>query len=498
MNTVAKDDIRLVYSGLILFLTRILSVGTGLFFSLMVARSTTTSEYGIYGNLTDTLSYFTLPATIIPFWTTRFTARNHKGSSRTGLAANFLLSTLFAAIYALLLPTIIWLFNTEAYIFVYSILAIQILEVYTLHAFEAILHAKKPQKLGYGFLIFEICKVIIGYILIIQLKLNLLGAVTSIIIAYFPRMTYYIKLTTQELQEKIRWSYLKEWLKASPINFYSLLGQRLSVFVLFILVICAGKVARAYYGVGQTIAGIIGYSSILAFALYPKLLSKTDPQDISTSLKMVLMFAIPMTAGAMVLSDSYVTILKSVYRDVGPVLVILAINALCTNMSSVFGSVISGTEKIDEKAKIPFRKLVKTKLFLNYTLPYIAAAITIPLTYFILTSVAETAIAAAIFLAAILLVANLSLLYIRYAIARRCIDFSMPWKNIVKYVAASAVMVVVLLLIPHPTTILRALAVTLMGGTIYILTLLLTDSEARSLAQSILQEILRITKLSKR
>jgi O-antigen/teichoic acid export membrane protein len=435
---------------------------------------------------------------IIPFWTTRFTARNHKGSQKTGLIANLLLSLLFATIYTLLLPAITWLFHTEAYMIVYSILAIQILEVYTLHAFEAILHAKKPQKIGYGFLIFEICKVLMGYTLIIQLKLGLLGVATSVIIAYILKMAYYLKLTTQELQDKIRWSYLKEWLKASPINLYSIAGQRIAAFVLILLFVYAGEVARAYYGVGQTIASIIGYSSILAFALYPKLLSKTDLQDISTSLKMVLMFAIPMTAGAVVLSDSYVTILKSVYRDVGPVLVILAINALCTNMSSVFSSVISGTEKIDEKAKIPFRKLVKTKLFLNYTLPYMTAAINIPLTYFILTSVAETVIEAAIFLAAILLATNLTLLYIRHAIARKCIDFSMPWKNIAKYVTASALMVVVLLLIPHPTRILQTLAVTLMGGTIYILTLLLTDSEARSLAQSILQEILRMTKLSKR
>jgi O-antigen/teichoic acid export membrane protein len=463
----------------------------------MITRNTTEVEYGIWNNLGDTLSYFTLPAVIIPFWTIRFTARNHKGSPKTGLMANLLVSLLFAAIYTLLLPTITWLFHTEAYIIVYGILAIQILELYTLNAFEAILHAKKPQKIGYGFLISEICKVIMGYMLIIHLKLGLLGVVTSVVIAYILKMAYYLKLTTEELQEKIRWSYLKEWLKASPINLYNIAGQRIAAFVLILLFVYAGEVARAYYGVGQTIAGIIGYSSILAFALYPKLLSKTAPEDISTSLKMVLMFAIPMTAGAMILSDSYVTILKSVYRDVGPVLVILAMYALCTNLSMVFGSIISGTEKIDEKAKIPFRKLVKTKLFLNYTLPYIAAAITIPLTYFILTSVAETAIESAIFLAAILLVAELTLLYIRHAIARKCIDFNMPWKNIAKYLAASAVMGVVLLIIPHPTRIIYTLAVTLMGGTIYILTLLLTDSEARSLAQSILQEILRITKLSK-
>ena len=492
----AKNDVRLAYSGMIMFLSRLLSVGTGLIFSLMVTRNTTIQEYGVYGNLSDTLSYFTLPAMIIPFWTTRFTARNHAGAPRTGLTANITLSTIFAAIYMLLLPIITSVLHTEAYLTVYTIIVIQILELYTLHAFESILHARQPHKIAYGFLVFEACKVLIGYILIIQLKLSLLGAIASMMIAYALQLMFYLKLTAPQLQGKIRWSYLKEWLKASPINLYNIAGQRLAALVLIILFIYAGEVARAYYGAALTIASIIGYSSLLAFALYPRLLSKTDTRDISTSLRMVLMFAIPMTAGAMILSDSYVTILRSEYQVARPVLIVLTMNALCLSVSSVLGTIISGTEKVDEKAKIPFRKLIKTRLFLVYTLPYIKAAITIPLTYFLLTAMAQTAIMSTTFVAAIILATNIPILYVTFTIARRCVDFSIPWKSIAKYVAASALMAVVLFLIPHPTRILHTLAVTLLGGAVYLLTLLPTDREARSLAKSVIHEILRIAKLS--
>jgi len=498
-----ENEIRLTYSGMIMFLSRLLSIGTGLFFSLMVLRNTTIQEYGIYGNLGDTLSYFTLPALIIPFWTTRFTARNHVGAPKTGLAANLLLSTISAAIYMLLLPPITSAFQIgEAYIIIYTIVVIQILEFYTLYAFESILHAKQPQKIGYGFLIFEVCRVVVGYILIVQRDLSLFGAVTSVIVAYTLQLTFYLKLTIHELQGKIRWSYLKEWFKASPINLYDIAGQRLASFVLILLFICAGKVARAYYGAGLTIANIIGYSSLLAFALYPKLLSKADPQDISTSLKLVLMFAIPMTAGAMILSDSYVTILEMVefaYRAARPVLIILAMSVLCISLSSVFSTIVSGTEQVDKKAKIPFRKLVKTRLFLIYTLPYIKAAISLPLTYFVLTSMAGTPVEAATLLAAIILVTDMPLLYAYYAIARRCIDFSMPWKNIAKYVGASVIMALVLhpSVIPHPSRVIYTVAITLVGGAVYILILLPTDREARSLAKSIIHEALRMTKLSK-
>ena len=480
---------------MILFVSKLLSIGTGLIFSLMIFRNTTTQEYGIYGNLADTLAYFTLPAMIIPFWTTRFTARNHEGSPKTGLTANLLLSTLLAAIYTLLLPVITAAFHVETYIIIYTIVAIQILEIYTLNAFEGILHATKPQTIAYGFLVFEICKVIIGYVLVVQQKLSLFGVVASVIIAYSLKLLFYVKLTKGELHGTIRWSYLKEWLKASPINLYNIAGLRIAAFVLILLFIFAGEVARAYYGAALTIASIIGYSSLLAFALYPKLLSNTDLQDISTSLRMVLMFAIPMTAGAIILSDSYVMILESAYRAARPVLIVLAMSTLCLSISSVFGTIVSGTEKIDEKAKIPFKKLIKTRLFLFYTLSYIKAAVSIPLTYFVLTSTAETAIEAATGLAAIVLATDIPILYATYTIARKCVDFSIPWKNVAKYVVASAVMATVLLVIPHPKRIFYTLALTVLGGAIYIIILMATDKEARSLAKSIIQEILRITNL---
>ena len=389
------------------------------------------------------------------------------------------------------------IFQTEAYLIIYTIVVFQILEVFTLHAFQSILHAKQPQKIGYGFLIFEACRVLMGYILIIQLDLNLLGAIASVIIAYILQLIFYLKLTAHELQEKIRWGYLAEWLKASPINLYSITGQRLAAFALILLFIFAGEVARAYYGAALTIATIIGYSSLLAFALYPKLLSKIDARDISTSLRMVVMFAIPMTVGAVIMSDSYVTILKSEFHLAESVLVVLAIDALFTSVSAVFGNIISGTEKVDEKAKIPFRELIKTRLFLVYTFPYIKAAISIPLTYFILTTSAQTAIEATTTVATIILVTDVPILFGTYIIARKCLDFSMPWKSIAKYVVASGVMAAVLFIIPHPTRILYTIAVTLLGGGIYLLILLLTDKEARSLARSITQELPKIMRLSR-
>ena len=484
-----KSDIRLKYSGLIVFASNLLSVATGLAFVLMITRTTSIEEFGIWGNVNDLYNYFILLAGVLPFWATRFVAREHAGAAKTGLIGNIVISIASASIFLTLVPTILSTLQiSSVYTLLYAIVSIQILELYTTSALEAVLLAKQPQTIGYGLLISEVCKVILGFMLIIQLKLGLQGALYSIIISNVIRIAFYIKLTAKELKESVRWSYLKEWLKASPVNLYNIVGNRIAAFTLIFLFMY-GELARAYYGAALTITNVIAYSTFLAYALYPRLLSKSTIKDVSISLKMVLMVAIPMTAGVIVLSDSYLTILKLVYREAAPILLLLAINALCLSISQVFNIVVMGTERLDAKAKIPFRELIKTRLFQIFTLPYIQSAITIPTTFFALFYIAKTPLEAAIYLALISLIVGSAMLLCTYIIARKCLTFNFPWKRVTKYIIASAVMATLLYIIPHPTRLLLTLGLTVLGGIVYFAILAIIDRETRELVRSIMSEV---------
>lgn len=494
----AKKTIRLRYTGFILFASQLLSIATGVAFVLMITRNISAGEFGIWQNLGDVLGYFTLLTGIIPFWTIRFTARGYTGSAKTGLITNLLMSTLFASLYLALIPIIISALQISSnYTLLYVIASIQILESYTLFALQAVLRAKQPQMIGYGFIIFEICKVALGFTFIVHLKLGLIGVICSVITSYILQLALYIKLIVKELKERLHWAYLKEWIKASPINIYDLTGDKIATFTLIFLFVYGGELARAYHGAAATITGFIVYSSSLAFALYPRLLSESSIEDISISLKMVMMFAVPMTAGAIVLSDSYLIILDLAYAEARPILFLLAMKFLFMTSSQVFRTIVLGTERVDAKAKISFRELVKSRLFLLFTLPYIQSAITIPTTFFVLTSIAKTPLEAATYLALISLIGSSAMLIVKYKIAHKCLAFSFPWKSVLKYALASAVMILVLLVIPHPTRLLRTIALTLLGATTYIAVLMPMDKEARSLAKSILQEVVRIIKISK-
>jgi O-antigen/teichoic acid export membrane protein len=493
----SSGEVRLRYSGFILFLSRLFSVGTGLLFSLMITRNIPAEEYGVYGNLGDVLSYFTLLSGIFPFWTARFAARKYSGSSKTGLTANLLISLPCALTYIVALPTIMSAFQIdEKYLIIYAIITVEMLELYLLTAFESILQAKRPQAVGFGFLIFELCKVVLGFVLIMQLRLGLFGVIISVISAYLFQILFYLRSTLPEFHEKVKRNYVKKWLKASPFNLYGIAGQQIVSFYLILLFVHGGRLSRAYYGAAMAIAGIIGYSSLLGYALYPRLLSKDRPEDIHTSLRMVLMFAIPMTAGAVVLSASYLAILNEIYRVAEMVLILLSIDVLSVSLSSIFNTVVTGTEKLDIQAKISYGDLIRSRLFILTTLPYIQAAVVLPLTYSILNFVVNDAVEQAVYIALLVLVADVAMMTVRYRIAKKSLHFNVPWSHVCKYLGASAVMALILYLLPPPARLSITLAETLLGGVIYFVVLSAVDNETKLIVKSAKKELLKMLRIS--
>ena len=486
-----KDEIRLHYSGFVVFAAEILSVATGLIFTLLLTRNMTKQEYGIWANIFDVISYFLLLSGVFPFWTMRFVARQKQGAAKTGFLANFIVSLIFTSVYISLASFVTSAFNIGGtYVLVYVIASAQIINVYLIVMLESVLRAKKPQAIGYGLLIEESCKIILAYLLIVRLQQLLMGALLSIIIAAAIQVLYYLKLTMKELRQKIQWTYAKEWLRASIVNIYNAAGNQLAASTMILLFLYGGQAARGNYQAASTYANIIGYSLFLSYALYPRLLAKNDLEDVTSTLKTVLMFAIPMTTIILSLPQSLLTILNVHFNEATPILLLLAIDAFVVLVSQFYSVVIFGVEKLDEEAKIPFRKLVRSKIFKVFTLPYVQATISIPVCFYVLAYYASgQSVSAAVLVTAINLAAHIATLTIQYAIMRSSVRISVPWRNIGKYILASAASAAFFYMFPDTTTILLTLSVILAGSAIYVSVLLAIDRDARCTVGSIWHEI---------
>lgn len=352
----------------------------------------------------------------------------------------------------------------------------------------------------------QIGKVALGYVLISQfgqVGQPLVGAVVATIIAFAIQIFYYYKLLAGQMKQKIHWGYVKEWLKGSLANIYNVVGNQIAAYVFIMLFNMGGEDSRGRFGAAAQITNVISYASFLAFALYPKLLAEKKREDITISLKMVLMFAIPMTVVAIALSDSYITLLRPDYPDASIVLSVLALDTLVLVTSGIFGSVLFGMESFDQNERISFRELVKSRLFIGFSLPYMHSAITLPLTYYVLTTYAfNQPLQAALSVSIINAIARFATFIVLYALVRKMIKIDIPWRSIAKYVLASAVTGAVLFLLPHSTgmplavsttekviSVGQTLVLTAIGGGIYLAILMAIDKEARTLPKAILQEI---------
>ena len=495
-----KKDIRMEYSGFVIFAAKMVSVVSGLVFAYMVAREllvpapgTGKTYYDLWFNVNDLTGYFTLMAGVLPFWAMRFATRGKEGSIKTGILANLTISGIATLTYLLLIPLITTALGiSQAYLGVYFVVAILILETYFMSILEASLQARMPQAIGYGLIVQQIARVILGYVLIINFHMLLLGAVIANLAAYAPQIFYYLKLLAQELKQRIKREYITEWLKGSLVNIYNVVGNQIASYIFIMLFTYGGENARGELGAGATIVNVITYSSFLAYALYPKLLAERKSEHITTALKMVLMFAIPLTAGAIALSDSYIRILTDKYTDAGPVLIVLAMDSFVAVISSFYSTVLFGVENVDEGAQLSLRQLAKSRLFLVFSLPYLHSLITIPTAFYLLSNYARNQpFQAALCVSIINAVARFTTFLILYIIVRKMIKMHIPWKIIAKYVLAAAVMGATLYVIPHPTRTYMILAETAFGGLIYLLVIMAIDKEARALPKSMLKELKR-------
>jgi hypothetical protein len=497
-----RKEIRLQYSGYVVFASKLISVATGLIFQFMLARAIApqSPEYAIWGNINTVLPYFTLLAGIVPFWVMRCVARGKEGATKTGLAINLLFSLITTVAYLIIIPLILpsllsegGVSNPAVYLPFYLIISVQIVETYMLGLFEPCLQAQTPQSVGYGLILQQVIRVILGYVIIIQLGQPLLGAVLSTIIALSFQAAYYFKLFASELKQRIQWSYLKEWLKGSVLIIYSVVGGVIANFVFIMLFYYGGYSSMDLYYAALQVGSVIAYAGFLSYGLYPKILTERRSEDATASIKTVLMFALPMTIGVITLSSSYIVLLRpettALYPGAEWVLIVLAVDSLVMATSGIFGAVLTGVETVDRE-KLSFKSLVQSKLFKYYSLYYVQSSITIPTTYYILTTYAfQHPVMAALSVCTINSVVRFAMFLILVIMVRGTFKITMPWRSIAKYGLASAVMGTVLFLLPYTNRISITLAWTAVGGIVYLAVLMVIDKEARSLPKTILQEI---------
>ena len=136
--------------------------------------------------------------------------------------------------------------------------------------------------------------------------------------------------------------------------------------------------------------------------------------------------------------------------------------------------------------------MVRSKIFIAFSLPYVQSAITIPTTYFVLTTYAfDQPLLAALSVCIINTIVRAVMFIVLFVVVRGMMSISFPWRSVGKYTFASVLTGILLYLLPFSTSIAITLAWTAIGGLVYLAVLMLIDKETRNLPKAILGEIMR-------
>ncbi|MBS7655907.1 hypothetical protein KEJ50_05340 [Candidatus Bathyarchaeota archaeon] len=483
-----SGKIRIKYSGLIVFSSKIFSVFTGLIFVALVTRNLSVNEFGIWQYLTLILSYVVFPSALIPYWVTRFYARGSP-VAKASIISNMIVSLPFFTIFLISAPLASTIIKTNLSLF--YLISIQIFLVYLSTSLEALALAKKPHLLGYETIAFESAKIALALILFTILKLGLKGAIATIILAYLTQcLTLTFFLRRELIKEKgFDWRILRKWFSNIWLPLFNAFPTFIGSLDLFVLAaLTKSAFSLAFYKVASSVATVISYSSTTTIALYPNLLKGGEKKDVEETLKFFLMFAVPMSFGAIFLAKPILHIFKPEYEAAALLLIFMAPQYFLKSLTHIFGNVIIGVERVDEK-EASLKDILKSRLFkwplLNYFRNGVAIILTYILVFFALNHFSSSLPLYAAFSCLLANIAADIFLFIKaYSNAVKAASFNFPLNKLLKCCSASIIMIIPLKVL-NPVKSLETIFAIAVGSIIYFLCLFLIDFESKTLFKKI-------------
>jgi O-antigen/teichoic acid export membrane protein len=493
-----ETKIRLRYSGLLLFLARIVGMFGGLAFIILVVKNLSTEDLGAWQWISKIISYALIPSYVVNFWVARSVARDYS-TSRTGIVLNSLLLVPVSAVYILLIPVLANAIEFNTLPFVVAIAFVPL--YYLLTTLTYIAGGTAPQNMAYSEIVFESTKILFAFSLVFSLHLALVGTIVTVEFAILMTIAILIFLSRKYLHSGFRKDVAKQWMSRSWLSGYiSQSGTLLSLDTIVVVAVAGlqATTVLAYFTIAITISGMVGLATSLTGGLTPKLLKGGKVTDIEAVLELTLMFGVPMLVGTFVIAGPLVDLFQHQYSVATAITRILLFSAFLDLISNLADTVVMGTVDID-KGKPGFKQLAKSKLFLLPSINFIMGAIYLVGLFIILTlsisGMPADAYQISVLWAVVLVVAKVPLVSIKFWLSRRVMKFRIPYRGIAKYLIGSGVMAVILFyslnFVVYNSSFTKyffyPLALVGVGSLTYAVVMLLIDKDFRQLARAVLR-----------
>jgi len=495
------SGIRVTYSGLISFFIGILSIITGLIFTLIVTRQLSQEEFGTWALMGTMISYVLFVEPVISYWTLREISRG-ENSGKTAIISSSLFSGGGIVVYLIIVLVIGSQINIDFNILIFAAVLIPVL--FLNKTLNAINNAWKPHVTSYGLMAFEIAKIPSGFLLVYFLQMGLEGAIIATLIAYMASNTLLIVYAKEKIREKFKISVIKKWLKLFWLPLVPGISSIIFNLDIAIFSIITGSVEGiALFGVSSTITGIIMHSSSISKSVYPKLLGGGKKEYVQENLVRFLYFAIPLTALTIVFAKPGLFALNPIYEIAQWIVFFMAFKVFLTYFGNIFTNPLLGFEKVDTNKNSTFKDFIKSKLFIVPSIKFIYGIlylIIFTVVIFIMQNNKNSQLELVIVWVVIGLLTQIPLTIYYYNMSKKIVEISFRNGSIGKYLIVSLIIFgisyfVVENFLEYPESIfvfLPQLLLYVIGSVIsYLAITYLIDSRTKILFKSIYNEFKR-------
>ena len=319
--------VRLRYSLVINFISRIIALLLNLAFIIIVARKLSTADFSAWIILNKYLGYSILFVAIYGFWTIRAISRGWNVSKNSLRIAIFLGFT----VSCISLPVLYYLWSFMFVdLFPVLIFAFVIFEEYIARAFLVIAGGYKPQFGGYYTLIVSLLRIIFAYYMVVILEFGLLGAVLAVILsrALGIIVSYYYNrelIKTSKFDPNIT----RMWIRNS---WYTLAFSFVSVLIMLdaiiVRIITKSDLVIAYYGVVFLVTNFVGTIRVTSRVVSARVLAKRKQEVINEAIWLVLFLTMPLVVVMITFSKAIIAIMNIRYIAIAHVVAIFAISGL--------------------------------------------------------------------------------------------------------------------------------------------------------------------------
>ena len=493
------SGIRVTYTGLISLIGGIISIFTGVIFTLIITRSVTPEEYGTWGLIIGLITYVMLIGPIVSYWSTRDTARNIQ-SGKTAIWSTLLLSVGAISIYIIISYLMGNYTNVEQNVLLFAAILIPVIFVNGI--LTAINLGWKPHAISYGTLAYGISSIPFALFLIYYLDFGVTGIIISVFLANMISIIILFFYAKEKIANQFNKTILKKWFKLSWIPIYPGIAILVAGFDISIFTIITGSViGLAFWTAAMVLPATISHTGLISRAVYAKLLEEKTKEFMSENLTLVFYFGIILISLVVTFARPGLYALNPIYEIVFPVAIIMSFEVFLTVLVNIFLLSLAGIEKVDKFENSTFKDYLKSKLFFPHTIRLIQTSIYILILavgLLILVGFGSSNQELLLFWASIALITQIPLVCILYYLLQKNIMIKLEVTRIIKFLLIaigvfSLTYALVNQFLIYSTDIFsfipNVLIFALFGVGLYIIVTYLIDNKIRNLIQAIIKEI---------